>query len=53
MAFMSCFTTSRKVWQSQLCKMVIQGGATATAVPSCSATSGLSTSDGTGRSVTP
>src|SRR4029453_17516457 len=28
-AFWSCFTTCSKVWQSQLWRMVIQGGATA------------------------
>src|SRR5262249_35632995 len=42
MAFMSCRTTSSNVWQSQLWRMVIHGGATATSVASRSSTSGVS-----------
>src|SRR6185312_2172668 len=38
MAFCSCFTTCSNVWQSQLCRMVIQGGATSVPVPVISST---------------
>ena len=40
MALISCFTTSSKVWQSQLWRMVIQGGASATSSPCSTSTSG-------------
>ena len=40
-AFCSCFTTCSKVWQSQLCRTVIQGGATSVPVPVISSTSGV------------
>src|SRR5262245_9909 len=43
-ALMSCRTTCSKVWQSQLCRIVIQGGASAVSTASRSPTSGTSVS---------
>src|SRR6266550_3890154 len=41
MAFCSCFTTCSNVWQSQLWRIVIQGGPTAVSVTSSTSGSGV------------